>query len=434
MQLFTFDDGSTSIIVPNMYTQNLHRVVSPLGLTLGQMMSLSQKHFTVFNQTKLFEEERQVRLTLNTKPQEFKRANNGKVIRVFLGQALGSIFDEGDIQLTKHLTKKAIQDCKADIYYPHPRAVVEVEGIQVAAPTNCFEEEIYSLLEEYEFVEVYGFYSTAFLFVKEIEGVKVQAYRTFLSSFESDILLEHGIQYRNLSLSDTCVDIVMPVYNGEKTIDESIQSILNQTHQKFRLWIVDDGSTDQTQEVCQKYLTDARIHYEKLVHQGISCTLISGVTMTQGEFIARQDADDVWMPWHLEMVLHQLESNSSLDIVGSRVTADEDEKNRKLKRNKQNHLFGEKLWLQLAYQNVFNHSTVIFRKSAYVEAGGYQEGYDGFEDWHLWARMVTKENAFVLNNLTVYYRLSDSHDRWMAFRTRLAKTRGLTLEEVLEGE
>ena len=116
------------------------------------------------------------------------------------------------------------------------------------------------------------------------------------------------------------------------------------------------------------------------------------------------------------------------------MTAEEDEKNRKLKRNKQNHLFGETLWFQLAYQNVFNHSTVIFRKSAYEEAGGYQSGYDGFEDWHLWARMVTKENALVLNNLSVFYRLSDSHDKWMAFRTRLAKTRGLTLEEVLEGE
>ena len=433
MQLFTFDDGSTSIIVPNMFTQNLNRVVSPLELTLGQMMSLSQKHFTVFNQTKLFEEKRQVRLSLNTKPEGFKRANNGKVIRVFLGQALGSVYEEEDIQITKQLTEKAIQDCKADIYYPHPRAVVEVEGVQLATPTSCFEEEIYSLLADYEFVEVYGFYSTAFLFVKEIEGVKVQAYRTFLSSYESDVLIKNGIQYRNLSLSDTCVDIVMPVYNGEKTIDESIQSILNQTHQEFRLWIVDDGSIDQTQEVCQKYLIDARIHYEKLMHQGISSTLISGVTMTQGEFIARQDADDVWMPWHLEMVLHQLESNPSLDIVGSKVTT-EDGKNRKLKRNKQNHLFGENLWFQLAYQNVFNHSTVIFRKSAYEEAGGYQEGYDGFEDWHLWARMVTKGNAFVLNNLTAYYRLSDSQDKWMAFRARLAKTRGLTLEEVLEGD
>ena len=434
MQLFTFDDGSTSIIVPNMYTQNLQRVVSPLGLTLGQMMSFSQKHFTVFNQPELFEEERQVRLSLNTKPEGFERAKNGKVIRVFLGQALGSVYDEEDILLTKQLTQKAILDCKVDIYYPHPRATVEVEGIKIATPTSCFEEEIYSLLADYEFVEVYGFYSTSFLFMKEIEGVKVQGCRTFLSSYESDVLWGYGIEYRNLSLSDTCVDIVMPVYNGEKTIDESIQSILNQTHQEFRLWIIDDGSTDRTQEVCQKYLTDNRIHYEKLMHQGISCTLISGVSMTQGEFIARQDADDVWMPWHLEMVLHQLESNPSLDIVGSRVTAEEDEKNRKLKRNKQNHLFGERLWFQLAYQNEFNHSTVIFRKSAYEEAGGYQSGYEGFEDWHLWARMVTKENAFVLNNLSVFYRLSDSHDKWMAFRTRLAKTRGLTLEEVLEGE
>ena len=56
MQLFTFDDGSTSIIVPNMYTQNKNRIVSPLGLTLGQIMSLSQNHFTVFEKTELFEE------------------------------------------------------------------------------------------------------------------------------------------------------------------------------------------------------------------------------------------------------------------------------------------------------------------------------------------------------------------------------------------
>lgn len=235
MQLFTFDDGSTSIIVPNMYTRNSNRVVSPLGLTLKQILSLSQKHFTVFEKTELFEEGRQIRLKLDTKPLDFKRANNGKTIRVFLGQALGLILDEEDIEVTKQLTQKAIQDCGADIYYPHPRVTVKVEGVQVAAPTKCFEEEIYDLLEEYEFIEVYGFYSTSFIFVKEIEGVKVQSYRTFLSGYESDVLQNYGVQYKNLSLSTTCVDIVMPVYNGAKTIDASIQSVLNQTHQEFQI-------------------------------------------------------------------------------------------------------------------------------------------------------------------------------------------------------
>ncbi len=434
MQLFTFDDGSTSIIVPNMYTQNQNRVVSPLGLTLGQLMNLSQKHFTVFENTELFEEKRQIRLKLDTKPVDFKRANNGKVIRVFLGQALGSIFVREDIESTERLTQKAIQDCKADLYYPHPRVPVEVEGVQVATPSKCFEEEIYDLLTEYEFVEVYGFYSTSFIFAKEIEGVKVQGYRTFLSNFESDILQQYGVKYNNLSLSTTCVDIVMPVYNGAKTIDASIQSVLNQTHQEFRLWIVDDGSTDETQEVCQKYVTDSRVHYEKIVHQGISRTLITGMKHVQGEFVAKIESDDVWMPWHLEMVLHQLESNSLLDVVGSRVIFEEDEKERKLLRTKQNHLHGESLWFQLAYRNLFHPSTVIFRKSIYDEVGGYQEGYDGFEDWHLWARMVTKENAVVLNIITAYKQTTESDDRRMTFRARLAKTRGLSLEQVLEGE
>lgn len=434
MQLFTFDDGSTSIIVPNMYTQNQNRIASPSGLRLGEIMALSQKHFTVFEKTELFEEERQVRLKLDTKPFDFKRAKNGKLIRVFLGQALGSIFVREDTEATRRLTQNALRDCRADIYYPHPRISVEVEGVQVASPTKCFEEEIYNLLEEYEFVEVYGFYSTSFIFVKEIEGVKVQSYRTFLSSFESDVLQNYGVQYKNLSLSTTCVDIVMPVYNGAKTIDASIQSVLNQTHQEFRLWIVDDGSTDETQAVCQKYVTDSRIHYEKIVHQGISRTLITGMKHVQGEFVAKIEADDVWMPWHLETVLHPLEANPFLDIVGSRVSLEEPEKKSMLKRNRQNHLFGETLWFELAYRNVFNPSTVIFKKSAYDEAGGYQEGYDGFEDWHLWARMVTKENAVVLNLTTVYYRFSESYQKEITFRARLAKTRGISLEEALEGE
>ena len=89
------------------------------------------------------------------------------------------------------------------------------------------------------------------------------------------------------------------------------------------------------------------------------------------------------------------------------------------------------MWLDLAYQNVFNHSTVIFKRSAYDEAGGYDAKCDGFEDWHLWSRMVTKDNALVLNVTTTYYRLSERHKRGMAFRARLARSRGLRLEDVL---
>lgn len=304
-----------------------------------------------------------------------------------------------------------MQDCQADLYYPHPRVRVEIEGVQVATPIKCFEEEIYDLLAEYEFIEMYGFYSTAFVFAKKIEGVKVQGYRTFLSCFESDILQNYGIHYKNLSLSDVCVDIVLPVFRGEETVENSIQSIIKQTHQQFRLWIMDASSKTEIMGICQKYVKDFRIHYEKIENQS---PLIVGMSRTQGEIIALQDESTVWLSSHIDILLRQMDSNPLLDIVAS-----------KNKQSTSNSLFGEDLWYELAYRNVFNSSSVLFKKSVYLEAGGYQPNTEGFEDWHLWARMVTKENAYVLDSVTSYKIMSKRKQFINDFRKTLEKSRGI---------
>lgn len=432
MNLYTFDDGSTSVVPLNMYTQNLDRLIEHTNFTLSDIMSYSKKHYTVFKECILFPKEKQEILNFSTEPKGFQRAKNGKKITVFLGQALGSPFDLGDIELSKRLTGKILSGLDSVRYYPHPRVGLDLNTADKVESDLCFEEEIYLLLEKYEFVDVHGFYSTSLLLIKDIEGVSVHGYRTFLTTHESDAFQKLGVPYQNVSQSDTLVDIVMPVYNGAGTISQTIDSVLNQTHQAFRLLIIDDGSTDHTEEVCQAYLADQRIQYVKNNHQGISKSLNDGVRISQTDYVARQDSDDIWMPWHLDLLLHELETNPQLDIIGAKVIVEEDEITNKIKRNNYNHLFGEQLWLELAYRNVFNHSTVIFKRAAYEEAGGYDEHCDGFEDWHLWSRMVTKDNALVLNIVTTCYRLSERHKRGMAFRARLARSRGLRLEDVLE--
>ena len=138
------------------------------------------------------------------------------------------------------------------------------------------------------------------------------------------------------------------------------------------------------------------------------------------------------MPWHLDYLLYELEINDKLDIIGSKVIDDKAKMDSGIRRREYYNLFGEKLWLELAYRNVFNHSTVIYKKSAYEKAGKYDSQCDGFEDWHLWARMVTKDNALVVNTITSYYRVADKKARGMIFRSRLAKSRGLRLDDVLE--
>ena len=432
MNLYTFDDGSTSVVPLNLYTQNLERGIPYTNFTLREVMSLSNRHYTVFEDCILFPKEKQVFLKLHLEPSHFHRAKNGKKISVFLGQFLGSLLYQEDLEITQKLTAKILDEQKIDYYYPHPRVPLNPYQDKLKETRFCFEEEIYLLLEEYEFVEVHGFYSTSLLLVKDIEGVSVQGYRTFLTTHESNVFANRGVPYQNVSQSDTPVDIVMPVYNGAETISQTIDSVLNQTHQAFRLLIVDDGSTDNTEEVCKPYLVDERIQYIREGHKGISETLNRGVSLSQTAYVARQDADDVWMPWHLDLLLQELEKNPQLDLIGARVVAEEDAITDKIKRNQSHHLSGEKLWLELAYQNVFNHSTVIFKRSAYDEAGGYDAKCDGFEDWHLWSRMVTKDNALVLNVTTTYYRLSERHKRGMAFRARLARSRGLRLEDVLD--
>ena len=138
-----------------------------------------------------------------------------------------------------------------------------------------------------------------------------------------------------------------------------------------------------------------------------------------------------WMPWHLDFLFNELDLNLNLDIIGSKVVDNESKLPGGIRRNYFNTLSGEQLWLTLAYRNVFNHSTVIFKKKAYEEAGRYDSEFDGFEDWHLWARMVTKNNAVVLNTVMAHYRLSESYKKRMLFRSRLARSRGLRLEDVI---
>ena len=431
MSLYTFDDGSTSVIPKNVYTINRDKGIPYSKFTLSEVMSLSKRHYTVFDGCTLFPKEKQVLLQLNLQPSHFSRAKNGKTVRVFLGQYLGEDVSKDGLEISQKLTSKVLESKGIDYYYPHPRVPLNIYNGCLKDTFLCFEEEIYNLLKEYEFVEVHGFYSTSLLLVKDIDGVSAQGYRTFLTTYESDVLTELGIHYKNLSLTNIPTDIVMPVYNGAKTISNAIESVLNQTHQNFRLLIVDDGSTDNTLEVCKPYLSDTRILYQYSKHKGISETLNSGVELSTTEYVARQDADDVWFPWHLDVLLYELEKNPQFDLIGSRVVVEDGDVPEKVNITSQGHLSGEDLWLALAYRNWFNHSTVLFKRSAYEEAGRYDPNFNGFEDWHLWSRMVTKNNAMLLDVVTAYYRLSERYRRGMTFRARLARSRGLRLEDVM---
>jgi glycosyltransferase involved in cell wall biosynthesis len=112
------------------------------------------------------------------------------------------------------------------------------------------------------------------------------------------------------------VSVIMPVLNGERFIDEAIQSIVDQTYKNVEVVIVDDGSTDRTYRRIQKFQTQVKICYVRhSVPHGIAPSMNDGVRHATGDLIAFLDHDDAWLPEFLETQTRYLEEHADVAMV-----------------------------------------------------------------------------------------------------------------------
>jgi len=116
------------------------------------------------------------------------------------------------------------------------------------------------------------------------------------------------------------VTVLMSVYNGEAYLDESISSILDQTFKDFEFLIINDGSTDKSLRIINKYAQqDKRLKVISHGNKGLVTALNEGVQLARGKYIARMDADDISLPTRLEKQFAFLEANSNCSILATRV-------------------------------------------------------------------------------------------------------------------
>src|SRR5688500_3733490 len=116
----------------------------------------------------------------------------------------------------------------------------------------------------------------------------------------------------------TAVSVIMPVYNGERFLRDAVDSILRQTYRNFELIVVDDGSTDGTSQVLDRYQDQdrrVRVHRHER-NGGIVAARNQGCRLAQGRFIAVMDADDISIPERLARQIAFLEANPDIVAVG----------------------------------------------------------------------------------------------------------------------
>lgn len=203
-------------------------------------------------------------------------------------------------------------------------------------------------------------------------------------------------------MSNPLVSVVMSVYNTEKYLKESIESILNQTFKEFEFIIVNDGSNDNSLEIIKSY-NDTRIVILNQSNTGLAKALNNGIRLAKGKYIARMDADDISHPDRITKQVVFLNENPEYAVIGSNSTFIDMQSNRLYDSNYV--LNDEEIRNRLPLSPFF-HSSTMFQKIIFEEIGGYNEKIrHHFEDRILWNQMAKYGKLYNLPESLICYRL-----------------------------
>lgn len=203
------------------------------------------------------------------------------------------------------------------------------------------------------------------------------------------------------------VSIIMPAYNAELYIRESIDSVLRQSFTDFELIIINDGSTDNTQSIAEHYAKiDKRVLVINQKNQGVVATLNAGIKEARAPYIARIDGDDPWFDNKLEDQVNAFKRNAELVLIGGGFEIiDEDgyyietifppTYDRDIRRT-------------MMLRNSFGHAGVMFKRNAIVKAGLYSDKCGPTEDFDMWIKLSKLGKVANLPRPIYRYRINRS--------------------------
>jgi hypothetical protein len=207
-------------------------------------------------------------------------------------------------------------------------------------------------------------------------------------------------------MSEPVLSVLMAVYNGEKYIRESIDSVLSQDFEAFEFVIVDDGSTDGTASIIKGYGDPRIVYVRNETNLGQTRSLNVALARARGSLLCRIDADDVFLPGKLRRQFDFMEAHPEIAVCGTaamRIDAEGEQVTI-------NRLPSEPLDIRF---RVFRtvpviHVSVIMRKEAIFGVGGYPERYRYAADFALWSELMRRSQRITnLPDVLVQYREFD---------------------------
>jgi glycosyltransferase involved in cell wall biosynthesis len=195
--------------------------------------------------------------------------------------------------------------------------------------------------------------------------------------------------------------VIVPAYNVEEYIEETLQSVFDQTYPNIEILVVDDGSEDNTLKTLEKYGSKIRVFQQK--NMGVAKARNFAAEQAHGEWLAFVDADDIWLPNKLTAQLEGLgnENWSHTDSTYFGYKQDGE-----TKRSELSPQYGGEVFSYLIVNNFITTSTVLIKKGIFLSYGGFDESLRALEDWKLWLDLSIKEPLNYNRNVLAQYRVT----------------------------
>ena len=198
------------------------------------------------------------------------------------------------------------------------------------------------------------------------------------------------------------VSIILPTYNRAHRVGKAIESVLAQTYTDFELLVIDDGSTDETEQVVTGY-RDKRVHYYRMAENGgQSKARNCGMQLAQYDYLAFEDSDDLWRPGKLEIQMETMQgAGQDVGMVYHKFRYDLGE-GRGMVLPDENIPVEKKsgdIYKQLLWDNLVGMPTLLLKKECVNVVGGLDESLKCLEDYDFALRIAQKYKAIFINEI-----------------------------------
>jgi len=197
------------------------------------------------------------------------------------------------------------------------------------------------------------------------------------------------------------VSVVIPTYNSARYLTEAIDSVLAQSFKDFEVLVIDDGSTDETESLIQRY--GAEVRYVRQQNSGVAIARNRGIEQSRGRYVSFLDADDTWSASKLERQLAAMSENRQYRICYSAFTvvASDLAPIGVTRSCRQADALED---LLLRGNVVATPSTVMGERSLFIEAGGFDPALSQCADWDMWVRLAALSDFLYVDEPLVNYR------------------------------